>query len=71
MASLPFLRRRRLLLLLFLAVEVGCSGGGAASGYNRPKARESLFVFAADDADADTPQQARLHLFLYLLRSIF
>ncbi|KAI0496847.1 hypothetical protein KFK09_023175 [Dendrobium nobile] len=62
MASLPFLRLRRLFLLLFLAVAVGCSGGGAASGYNRPKARETLFVSVADDADGDTPQQVHISM---------
>ncbi|PKU64347.1 putative purple acid phosphatase 20 [Dendrobium catenatum] len=62
MASLPFLRPCRLFLLLFLAVAVGCSGGGAASGYNRPKARETLFVSVADDADGNTPQQVHISM---------
>ncbi|KAK8963386.1 putative purple acid phosphatase 20 [Platanthera guangdongensis] len=43
-------------VILAAAAAVPCSGGVAA-GYNRPKARETLFVPMAEDAIGTAPQQ--------------
>ncbi|KAK8957685.1 putative purple acid phosphatase 20 [Platanthera zijinensis] len=56
MASLPLH-----FLVILAAAAVGCSGGVSA-GYNRPKARETLFVPVAEDAIGTAPQQVHISL---------